>query len=180
MLTLTRSTQCSSSVIHSLCEDCGGMFCLDPSSFWTWGGWGLTVALFSAGAEPTWFTWKKNIQLVQSCKIQPALTIKYTFIVSILGLLKHDGYLNGWTVFFWSLLFLSSFGFSTSSRIYLVIVIIWFLHPEQIVISTKGFVDISYKIGLSRWKNFPCGNIEWLNNAVCGITAHTHTSHRSE
>ncbi len=36
-----------------------------------------------------------------------------------------------------------------------------------------------WHLGLSRWRNFPCGNSEWLNSAVCGITAHiyiyTHT-----
>ncbi len=71
--------------------------------------------------------------LVQSCRIQPQLAFKYSFTASILGLLKHDGYLSGWTIFFRSLLFLSSFGFSISCRIYLVIVIIRFLHPEQIL-----------------------------------------------
>ncbi len=27
-------------------------------------------------------------------------------------------------------------------------------------------------LGLSWWRNFPCGNFEWLNSAVCGITAY--------
>ncbi len=98
---------------------------------------------------------EEQYNLFSHAKFNQRWQLSMTFIVSILGLLKHDGYLDGWTVFFWSLLFLSSFGFSTSSRIYLVIVIIWFLHPEQIVISTKGFVDISYKIGLSAVKEFP-------------------------
>ncbi len=30
------------------------------------------------------------------------------------------------------------------------------------------------RLGLSRWRNFPCVNFEWLNSAVCGITAHIY------
>lgn len=42
-------------------------------------------------------------------------------------------YLNSWTFFLRSLLFLSSLGLSTSCRIFFVFVIVWFLQPEQML-----------------------------------------------
>ncbi len=52
--------------------------------------------------------------------------------------------------------------------------ILFFYLALSLSLPTERTRSLYPSVGLSRWRNFPCGNFEWLNRAVCGITAHVY------